>query len=348
MGKWQFRRSKKILPGVRLNFSKKGIGISAGVPGARVSLSPDKKRLTFSQSIPGTGFRKQDSISISKLMSGNQDSQYHKKSKYKELFKDSEFNNIYESIKSPTYKIIKKATISSWLLFVVGAFLPVSPDSEFYGGSMAILMLVAAILLPVYFTMRGRLLLNAKKTFLDKVSKAAKDEAKKIDFDNSLFGTGPKNREERDFLIQHYERTCELIKIISSKSSDNQLASEIEVESGEAVFFKCAGALTDYDAIEVSDTGFVYITNKKVIFMGLRKVQEWEFSRMPVPLPDDEKQVAVFQVSNRKTVTGVKTSRDEWVVFKANLLQAFAVYKYPERASIEFPETLEKLRALNL
>ena len=347
MGKWQFRRSKKILPGVRLNFSKKGIGISAGVPGARVSLSPDKKRLTFSQSIPGTGFRKQESISISKLMSGNQDNHYNKKSKYKELFNNAEFKDIYEASKSSRYRIIKKVFISSWLMFIIGAFLPVSPDSEFYGGLLAILSLVAVVLLPIYFTMRGRLLLKAKKTFLDRVTKVAEDEAKKIDFDNSLFVSGPKTREEKEFLIQHYERICELIKTILSKGSDNQLASEIEVESGEVIFFKCASALTDYDAIEVSDTGFAYITNKKVIFMGLRKVQEWEFSKMPVPLPDDQKQVVVFQVSNRKTVTGVKTSRDEWIVFKANLLQAFSVFKYPERAKIEFPETLEKLRALN-
>jgi hypothetical protein len=32
-----FRKSKKIFPGVRLNFSKRGVGVSAGRRGATVS-----------------------------------------------------------------------------------------------------------------------------------------------------------------------------------------------------------------------------------------------------------------------------------------------------------------------
>jgi Protein of unknown function (DUF4236) len=32
-----FRKSKKILPGIRLNFSKRGVGMSAGRRGATVS-----------------------------------------------------------------------------------------------------------------------------------------------------------------------------------------------------------------------------------------------------------------------------------------------------------------------
>lgn len=36
----RFRKSFKIAPGVKLNLSKRGIGVSAGVKGARVSLIP--------------------------------------------------------------------------------------------------------------------------------------------------------------------------------------------------------------------------------------------------------------------------------------------------------------------
>ena len=35
-----FRKSKKIAPGVRLNVSKRGLGLSAGVPGAREAAAP--------------------------------------------------------------------------------------------------------------------------------------------------------------------------------------------------------------------------------------------------------------------------------------------------------------------
>ncbi|MEK5115445.1 DUF4236 domain-containing protein [Bacillus sp. FSL R5-0677] len=50
---FRFRKSIKIAPGVRLNVSKKGIGVSAGVKGARISTGPSGTRVTTS--IPGTG-----------------------------------------------------------------------------------------------------------------------------------------------------------------------------------------------------------------------------------------------------------------------------------------------------
>jgi hypothetical protein len=35
-----FRKSIKLLPGLRLNLSKSGIGLSAGIKGARVGMGP--------------------------------------------------------------------------------------------------------------------------------------------------------------------------------------------------------------------------------------------------------------------------------------------------------------------
>jgi hypothetical protein len=50
----RFHRSIKLFPGVRLNFGKRGIGISAGVPGLRVGVDSRAKGYT-SAGIPGTG-----------------------------------------------------------------------------------------------------------------------------------------------------------------------------------------------------------------------------------------------------------------------------------------------------
>lgn len=50
------RKSLKIAPGVRMNFSKSGIGMSAGVKGYRVSKGADG-RVRRTASIPGTGIR---------------------------------------------------------------------------------------------------------------------------------------------------------------------------------------------------------------------------------------------------------------------------------------------------
>lgn len=51
---FRFRKSLKIAPGVRLNLSKSGVGMSAGIRGARVGLS--SRGTTYSSvGIPGTG-----------------------------------------------------------------------------------------------------------------------------------------------------------------------------------------------------------------------------------------------------------------------------------------------------
>jgi hypothetical protein len=51
---FRFRKSVKIGPGVRLNFSKKGTGISFGGKGFRYSIS-SSGRHTRTISVPGTG-----------------------------------------------------------------------------------------------------------------------------------------------------------------------------------------------------------------------------------------------------------------------------------------------------
>ena len=50
----RFRKTISLLPGVRLNVSKSGVGISAGVPGLRGSINTSG-RVTGTASIPGTG-----------------------------------------------------------------------------------------------------------------------------------------------------------------------------------------------------------------------------------------------------------------------------------------------------
>lgn len=49
----RFRKTKTILPGVRLNLSKSGLSTSLGPKGARLNLS--KRGLRQTTSIPGTG-----------------------------------------------------------------------------------------------------------------------------------------------------------------------------------------------------------------------------------------------------------------------------------------------------
>ena len=51
---FRLHRSMKLFPGVRLNFSKSGLGLSLGIPGAHLSLNP-KYGTRATLGIPGTG-----------------------------------------------------------------------------------------------------------------------------------------------------------------------------------------------------------------------------------------------------------------------------------------------------
>lgn len=50
---FRFQKRVKLLPGVTLNLSKKGVSTSLGVKGARVTYGHGKKRTTIG--LPGTG-----------------------------------------------------------------------------------------------------------------------------------------------------------------------------------------------------------------------------------------------------------------------------------------------------
>jgi Protein of unknown function (DUF4236) len=50
---WRFRRSVRILPGIRLNLSRSGVSASVGVKGAHITVGHGKVRETVG--LPGTG-----------------------------------------------------------------------------------------------------------------------------------------------------------------------------------------------------------------------------------------------------------------------------------------------------
>ena len=76
----RFRKSMKLLPGVRLNFSKETVGLSFGVPGARYTMN-SKGRRTFSTGIPGTGL-----YNVDTLNSGTRSSRSRNRSATEEAF----------------------------------------------------------------------------------------------------------------------------------------------------------------------------------------------------------------------------------------------------------------------
>jgi Protein of unknown function (DUF4236) len=62
---WNVRRSRKIAPGIRLNISNRGLGLSVGPKHAKISFSPTG-RVTQNIGIPGTGIRYTKTLSTRK------------------------------------------------------------------------------------------------------------------------------------------------------------------------------------------------------------------------------------------------------------------------------------------
>ena len=58
---WNYRKRIKILPGIHLNVSKKGVSTTFGVKGASITTS--KRGTYLNTSIPGTGIYKRQKIS---------------------------------------------------------------------------------------------------------------------------------------------------------------------------------------------------------------------------------------------------------------------------------------------
>lgn len=58
---WRFRRSIRVFPGLKLNFSKSGISTTIGTRGASVTVGP--KGTYANVSIPGTGLYNRQKIS---------------------------------------------------------------------------------------------------------------------------------------------------------------------------------------------------------------------------------------------------------------------------------------------
>lgn len=75
---FNIRRSKKIFPGVRLNLSKNGLGVSFGPAHSKISFSP-KGRVTENLGLPGTGIRYSKRLDLKSKPTSQIPSEYHTK-----------------------------------------------------------------------------------------------------------------------------------------------------------------------------------------------------------------------------------------------------------------------------
>lgn len=137
----RFRKSINLGGGVKLNVSKKSVGISAGVKGARVSIN-SKGRKTTSVGIPGTGVSYVSTSNISKGKSNNTNN-----NKSNILVSELELTEENVLKRSNEYKRISKALFIIAILLFIAAF-PL--------GAFVFLLSIVAILFACLTNIMGR------------------------------------------------------------------------------------------------------------------------------------------------------------------------------------------------
>jgi hypothetical protein len=345
MAGWQFRKSKKLFPGVRLNVSQKGVGFSVGGPAGRVGISPSRKRVTFSQSIPGSGLRRQKSFSVAQLKA--QTTQSSLGATPTPLYSTS----FYEANKTKFYKIGFRVWMVGFLTFIIGVFI-VQEDNAFLGAFLAYDFLLIFSLGIALLISRARNLRKTKQdVFNNKQETLHREEvqqAKHLDelnYEKSIYSRDPQTPKEWQTLLDDLKDILSGIESLEKKVSDNSKASEFPVKKGEVIFYKSIGYLTDYDAVELMDGGHVYLTNLRVAFLGSRKTNNWTFSKMTVPLSFDEKQLAIFQSTEYKKVSGVKVPEENWLQFRFYLMMVYAAQLDLSRLSSELKTSIANCEA---
>ena len=99
MGSLRFRRSVSICKGVKLNFGKKGVSISSGIPGFRKTYNFNTGKTTTSVGIPGTGIYYVDTSGPSKKKEEKKSGGF-----FSDLFGGNQSNSAPASNNASSYK----------------------------------------------------------------------------------------------------------------------------------------------------------------------------------------------------------------------------------------------------
>lgn len=99
MGSLRFRRSVSICKGVKLNFGKKGVSISSGIPGFRKTYNFNTGKTTTSVGIPGTGIYYVDTSGPSKKKEEKKSGSF-----FSDLFDGSQSNSTPASNNASAYR----------------------------------------------------------------------------------------------------------------------------------------------------------------------------------------------------------------------------------------------------
>lgn len=265
-----FRRSRKILPGVRMNLSRNGVGFSFGTRGARYSISPTGRR-TSSFGIPGSGLSYRTSARAKKRVPLNA-------SKY------SSSGN--RTSPSSVLKVLSWCILLALGTWVIGDFFtPVSRLGKLLDVVIGCLLLGCAILL--FFARKPR---SKKEIAVDEASESLealkRDLAQSLDIQKKIESVRNKN----------YSLIADLGLALEE--------DEVGFYKESATYFDPKKP----DALD--DSGTVWVTSVRVVFTSMETTKEWEFGKITQILELTDSAFKIFAVTNRQRNTGIRVDGD--------------------------------------
>lgn len=265
-----FRRSRKILPGVRMNLSKNGVGFSFGTRGARYSISPTGRRTT-SLGIPGSGLSYRTSAGAKKRVPLNS-------SKFASPTKQ---NSPSSALKVLAWCIL--LGLGTWV--VADFFTPVSRLGKLLDVVIGCLILGCAVLL--FLARKSR---SKREIAVDEANESLdalkRDLAQSLDIQKKIESVRNKNYS----LVSDFGLALE--------------EEEIGFYKESATYFDPKKP----DALD--DSGTVWVTNVRVVFTSMETTKEWEFGKMTQILELTDPAFKIFAVTNRQRNTGIHVDGD--------------------------------------
>jgi hypothetical protein len=328
MAKWQFRKSKSLFPGIRFNVGKRGIGLSAGVPGLRATISSGSKRVSLTQSIPGTGLRKTVSRSLVSKSKGAES----------QRISEPAYSSQDENGSNATWSSLNIGLLKT---FLISASLTILSVPFANGGFAAFIFLISLVTAFIcIFAM-----LKSHSSFRKNGSTSRTFNSNVLAFNNSVFFRGPTNLPESKYVIETLEFIQTWVKLIIEGKDDNSRAPEYPVKRGEVVLAKFFASLADGKTHKAIDNGELFITNKRLSFIGTAKSRDWKVSEIVTPWPIDDECLLLIRSSQFTTISGVKTSPDQWLQFQNLVFYALANEKGSEELLSQINTSLLTLRS---
>lgn len=266
-----FRRSRKSLPGVRMNLSKNGVGFSLGTRGARYSISPTGRR-TSSIGIPGTGLSY-------RTYSGAEKRVPHASAR-------SNPSSVRDSPSFGLRAIAWCLVLALGILDVTDYFAPISKLGKGVDVIMFLLLLTCAI--PLYFT---------KPVKKNKKERAIDEESDSIE--------GLRKDLSQSIEIQ------EKIEHVRNKRYPVDGDFGLALEDDEVGFYKESATYFDPKKPEVlDDSGTAWVTSERIVFGSIETTKEWKFSNITQIIELTDSAFKVFAVTNRQRNTGIHVDGD--------------------------------------